>query len=167
MAKNWALDENKVALECVDDWLDIQMVARLTATIQPLIIGPVVCIALLLIARSPIIDDWDLPWGLGVIFFAMLLYSISAELFLQHGAKIARKKAIIQLAMKISEQRNQNTPNDFVIKRIETQIERIRNLCDGAFRPWYKWPLLQSFGGLSTLVVVLQYLAGTWGNGNW
>ena len=167
MAKNWALDENKFALECVDDWLDIQMVARLTATIQPLIIGPVVCIALLLIARSPIIDDWDLPWGLGVIFFAMLLYSISAELFLQHGAKIARKKAIIQLAMKISEQRNQNTPNDFVIKRIETQIERIRNLCDGAFRPWYKWPLLQSFGGLSTLVVVLQYLAGTWGNGNW
>jgi hypothetical protein len=147
MAKNWALDENKVALECVDDWLDIQMVAHLTATIQPLIIGPVVCIALLLIARSPIIDDWDLPWGLGVIFFAMLLYSISAELFLQHGAKIARKKAIIQLAMKISEQRNQNTPNDFVIKRIETQIERIRNLCDGALDPGINGLCCNPLGG--------------------
>lgn len=139
--------KTKSLWSCVDDWLDIQMVAHLTATIQPLIIGPVVCIALLLIARSPIIDDWDLPWGLGVIFFAMLLYSISAELFLQHGAKIARKKAIIQLAMKISEQRNQNTPNDFVIKRIETQIERIRNLCDGALDPGINGLCCNPLGG--------------------
>jgi hypothetical protein len=142
------------------------MVRRLTATIQPLIFGPVICIALLLIARSPLIDDWDLSWGLKIVFFTMLVYSISAELSLQHGAKMARKKAIVQLTLKISEQRNQKIPSDFVIKRIENQIECIRNLNDGAFNPWYKWPLLQSFGGLGTLAVVLQYLAGVWGNGD-
>ncbi len=122
------------------------MVRRLTATIQPLIFGPVICIALLLIARSPLIDDWDLSWGLKIVFFTMLVYSISAELSLQHGAKMAREKAIVQLTLKISEQLNQKIPSDFVIKRIENQIECIRNLNDGAFNPWYKWPLLQSFG---------------------
>ena len=166
MAKNWAYIEKKVDPECINDWLDIQMVRRLTATIQPLIFGPVICIALLLIARSPLIDDWDLPWGLKIVFFTMLVYSISAELSLQHGAKMAREKAIVQLTLKISEQRNQKIPSDFVIKRIENQIECIRNLNDGAFNPWYKWPLLQSFGGLGTLAVVLQYLAGVWGNGD-
>jgi hypothetical protein len=39
------------------------------------------------------------------------------------------------------------------------------SLRDGAFRPWYKWPLLQSFGGLGTLVIVLQYFEGVWENG--
>ena len=32
----------------------------------------------------------------------------------------------------------------------------------GGFRPWYELPLLQSFGGLGTLLVALQYLAGVW-----
>ena len=168
-AKNWATGEKKVAQECVEDWLDIKLVARLTATIQPLIFGPVICIALLLLARSPAIDDWNIPWGLEMVYIAMLLYAISAEVFLQHGAKKARKKAIEQLTDKISEQRNGNSTNpesEVVIKRIEAEIERIKDLREGAFRPWYEWPLLQSFGGLGSLWVALQYLAGVWGNGS-
>ena len=68
----------------------------------------------------------------------MLLYAISAEVFLQHGAKKARKKAIEQLTDKISEQRNGKSTNPeskVVIKRIEAEIERIKDLREGAFRP--------------------------------
>jgi len=164
-ARNWAIHEKKIAPECVEDWLDINLVTQLTETMQPLIFGPVVCIALLVSARSPLIDDWDLPWRLEIVLLAMLLYAISTEVYLQRGAKSARKKAIDQLTMKISEQCNQNPHNEVVIKRIEDQIERIRDLRDGAFSPWYEWPLLQSFGGLGTLWVALQYFAGVWGNG--
>lgn len=64
-ARDWAIRENKVAPECVRDWLDIQLVARLTTTIQPLIWGPMACIGVLILARSPAIDDWDIPRGLG------------------------------------------------------------------------------------------------------
>ena len=163
-AEAWTTRVKKVPPECADDWLDIHLVARLTATMQPLIFGPVVCIALLILARSPVIDDWDLPWGLEIVFIIMLFYSISAEIFLQHGAKSARKKAIDQLTAKISYQRNQNAPVEIVIKRIEAEIERIRDLREGAFRPWYEWPLLQSFGGLGTLWAALQYFAGAWGS---
>ncbi|MDD5266572.1 MAG: hypothetical protein PHO08_05510 [Methylococcales bacterium] len=164
-AKNWAIHEKKIAPECVEDWLDINLVTQLTETMQPLIFGPVVCIALLVSARSPLIDNWDLPWRLEIVLLAMLLYAISTEVFLQRGANNARKKAIDQLTMKISGQRSQNPYNEVVIKRIEDQIERIRDLRDGAFSPWYEWPLLQSFGGLGTLWVALQYFAGVWGNG--
>jgi hypothetical protein len=158
-----------VAQECVDDWLDIDLVARLTATMQPLIIGPVVCIALLFLARNPVIDDWDLPWGLEIVYVAMLLYSISAEVFLQLGAKRARKKAIDQLTNKVSEQRNRNRPNpvsEVVIKHLEAEIERIKDLREGAFRPWFELPLLRSFGGLGTLLAALQYFSGAWENGS-
>jgi hypothetical protein len=165
-AKNWAIYEKKIAPECVEDWLDINLVTKLTETMQPLIFGPVVCIALLVSARSPLIDDWDLPWRLEIVFLAMLLYAISTEVYLQRGATNARKKAIDQLTMEISGQRSQNPHNDVVIKRIEAEIERIRDLRDGAFRPWYEWPLLQSFGGLGSLWIALQYFAGVWGSGS-
>ncbi|MCX7096833.1 MAG: hypothetical protein NTV43_02880 [Methylococcales bacterium] len=165
-ARTWAKGKNKVARECVDEWLDIQLVAKLTATMQPLIFGPVLCIALLVVARSPVIDDWDIPRGLEIVLATLLLYSILAEVFLQRGAKSARKKAIDLLSNKISIQRNLDEPNDVVIKRIEAEIARIKDLREGAFRPWYEWPLLQSFGGLGSLWVALQYFAGVWGEGS-
>lgn len=164
IARDWAI-HNKVAPECMSDWLDIQLVARLTETIQPLIWGPVGCIGLLVVARSPAIDDWGIPWGLGIVLITMLLYAISAEVFLQRGAKCTRAKAIVQLSGKIRAQRNLNSPDEAAIIRIEAEIERIMMLRDGAFRPWYEWPLLQSFGGLGTLVIVLQYFEGVWENG--
>ncbi|NOS90232.1 MAG: hypothetical protein HOP34_17155 [Methylococcaceae bacterium] len=164
-ATDWAINHKKVAPECVHDWLDVHLVARLTATMQPLIFGPVLCIALLLMARSPAIDDWDVPWGLELIYITMLLYAISAEVMLQRGATSARTKALNQLIDKISAERNLGKPDEVVIKRIESEIERIRNLREGAFRPWYEWPLLQSFGGFGSLWVALQYLAGVWGLG--
>ena len=159
-ARDWAIHDNNIAPECVEDWLDIRLVARLTATMQPLIWGPMVCIALLVLARSPVIDDWGISWGLEIVFIAMLLYAVSAEVFLQLGAKRARTKAIEQFTNKIRAQRNLEHPNEAVIKRIETEIEHIRALRDGAFRPWHEWPLLQSFGGMGTLVLVQQYFAG-------
>jgi hypothetical protein len=164
-AKAWAIHDHKVAQECVEDWLDIRLVARLTATMQPLIWGPVVCIALLVLARSPAFDDWDIPRGLELMFIAMLLYAVSAEVFLQRGAQCARAKALNQLTGKIRAQLNQEHPDEAAIKRIETEIDCIKALRDGAFRPWYEWPLLHSFGGVGTFVFAQQYLAEAWRNG--
>ena len=161
-AMNWAISDKKVAPECVNEWLDIQLVVRLTKTMQPLIFGPVVCIALLVLARSPAIDDWDIPWELALVLIAMLLYAISSEVWLQSGARTARANAIKLLTEKISLQHNRNKnspPDEIVIKRIEAEIARIQALREGAFRPWYELPLLRSFGGVGTLVVGLEYLA--------
>ena len=168
-ARQWAIGVKKVPRECVNEWLDIQLVARLTKTLQPLIFGPVICLALLVLARSPIIDDWDLPWGLDIVLMVMLLYAIAAEVLLQRGANIARTKAIKLLTEKISvkRNRNKNSPLDeIVIKRIEAEIARIQALREGAFRPWYELPLLRSFGGVGTLVVGLEYLADVLGKGS-
>lgn len=120
------------------------------------------CISILALARSSIIDDWDMPWELGAVFITMLLYIIYAEVLLQRGAEQARTKAINQLSKKISEERNKTTSSspqfdENVIKRIESEIENIRELRAGAFKPWYEWSLLQSFGGLGALVALIQY----------
>lgn len=164
-AKHWAADEKKVAPECVNDWLDIKLVETVTEAIQPLIWGPIGCIVLLALARSPAIDDWNMPWGLCIALLLLLLYTITAEVYLQLGANSARNKAITLLSYKISEQRNVDHPNEVVIRRIEAEIERIRALRKGAFRPWYELPLFQSFGGLGTLMVTWQYVIGLWESG--
>ena len=158
-AVTWATNEKYIALECVNDWLDIYLVTQLTKIIQPLIWGPIGCLALMLLARSPVTDDWDLPVGLEIVFMFMLCYVISAEVFLQRGAQQARTKAIDQLTDKINTERNHRMPNDNKIKRIEVEIGRIKDLREGAFLPWYQLPVLQSFGGLSSLWLVLQYIA--------
>jgi hypothetical protein len=165
-ALNWARREKKVSDLCANEWLDIYLVTQLTKIMQPLIWGPIVCIALMILARSPMTDDWDLPLGLDIIFIFMLSYAISAEIFLQRGAQHARKKAINQLTEKISHKRNDGKVNEWVIKLMEVEIERIKDLREGAFQPWYQWPLFQSLGGLSTLWLALQYVAVTLNTGS-
>jgi len=91
------------------------------------------------------------------LFIALLVYLISAEVMLQLAATKARKKAIDSLTKKISKERNKITPNDNIIKRIEAEIERIEALREGAFRPWYEWPLLQAYGSLGPILLALEH----------
>ena len=106
-----------------------------------------------------------MPPDLAIVIVTMLVYAFSAEVYLQNGAHAARKKAIEQLTMKIRTERNNNRDEN-VLKRIEAEIQRIKDLREGAFRPWYEWPLIQSFGGLGTLWVALQYLSKLLGHGD-
>lgn len=156
-ALSWASHKN-VALECKEEWLDIELVYHLTKTIQPLIFWPMLCIGLLAVARSTLIDDWNLPLWLILVIPAMIFYSLTTEFILQLGARGARAKAIKLLTEKIRIQRNQECPNETIITRIEVEIERIRALRGGAFCPWYEWPLVQSFGGLGALIAALKYI---------
>ncbi len=162
----WATKEKCIAVDCVNEWLDIYLVTQLTKIMQPLIWGPIGCIALMLLARSPVTDNWDLPWGLEIIFVFILCYAISAEVFLQRGAQQARTKAVDQLTDKIRNKRNEGEKNEWDIKRIEVEIERIKDLREGAFLPWYQLPVLQSFGGLSSLWLALQYITNLLENGS-
>ncbi|MGY6276322.1 hypothetical protein [Methylomonas sp. MgM2] len=157
-AKEFAVNNKNIAGDCVEEWLDIRLVVLLTKSMQPLIWGPIVCTAFLMLARSPAIDDWDTPWGLVVVFITMLTYAFSTEMYLQQGAKAMRRKVIEQWNSSIRARRNQSNPDPASIERIQIEIDNVRSLREGAFRPWYEWPLLQSFGGFGSIVLMLQYL---------
>lgn len=183
-AREFAVRELKVARDCVEEWLDIQLVVVLTKTMQPLIWGPIVCTALLMLARSPAIDDWDTPWSLAVVFAVMLAYTISTEVLLQRGAEALRAKVIKLWNGLITARREQEDPDLAAISRIEQaldntdvlsleaysryiakEVDGIKVLREGAFRPWYEWPLLRSFGGFGSFVLLLQYLLEMMGGG--
>ncbi|MGR8931828.1 MAG: hypothetical protein ACU836_14420 [Gammaproteobacteria bacterium] len=163
IAASFAVKEKKVAGDCVEGWLDVQLAVLMTKAMQSLIWGPIVCTALLMLARSPAIDDWDTPWGLAVVFIAMLFYAALTEVYLQRGAKTMRAKVIDDWSAKIREIRNRVAPDIAAIERIAVEIENIKALREGAFRPWYEWPLLQSFGGFGSLILMLQYVIEMWG----
>ena len=44
----------------------------------------------------------------------------------------------------------------------KAEIENIKTMREGAFRPWYEWPLLQAFGSFGSIVIMLQYLVENW-----
>ncbi|OAI12031.1 MULTISPECIES: hypothetical protein [Methylomonas] len=153
---------NAVAESCVSEWLKIQLVKELTKAMQPLIWGPVAVIGLMVLARNPAIDDWNLPWGLRAVFILMFIYAFSAEWLLQRGARTTRRRAIEQWSFKVRELRHSGNATSAEIDRIESEIESARALREGAFRPWYEWPLLQAFGGTGALLVLFQQLSEYW-----
>jgi len=153
---------NAVAEPCVSEWLKIQWVKELTKALQPLIWGPVAVIGLMVLARNPAIDDWNLPWGLRAVFILMFIYAFSAEWLLQRGARTTRRRAIEQWSFKVRELRHSGNATSAEIDLIESEIESARALREGAFRPWYEWPLLQAFGGTGALLVLFQQLSEYW-----
>ena len=152
-----------VPRDCVPTWLDVQFTARITATLQPLIFGPVVCIALLALARSRFLDDWNMPRGLMAVLAVMMLYAFSAEFWLQKAARRARDKALKQLEEAQDHLRGQSgETTQHELAQLDYWAGRIKALRQGAFKPWYEWSLVQSIGGASAAVALLQYLMQFW-----
>src|SRR5690606_17773813 len=50
--------------EAADAWIDVQLIARRTAAVGPLIYYPTIAMLLLMFARSSLFDGWHWPPGL-------------------------------------------------------------------------------------------------------
>lgn len=151
-ANQWGLDGKHTAY-----WLDIQFVAQRTVAIQRLIWYPIIPIFLLVIARSPIFDDWSHPIGLEATLAILVAYLISCAFWLERGAKKMRDKATRKLGEELIKLRGVNCL-DPKIARLENMIQEIKEIKEGAFLPLFKQPWVEAIltlasgaGGLTWL----------------
>jgi len=152
----------------IDNWRDIQFIAKRTEPISQLIVYPFVVLFIMVLSRYSYTDNWDWPLSLliviGVAVFCVLFYAVS----LRHTGELARRRVIRRLKTKLlytlygSSQTN--TP-EYLKKQaamIEHMINEIQSLQEGAFAPLSRNPIVVAvlfpFGGMGT-VVLLEYMS--------
>jgi hypothetical protein len=143
-----------VPVEYLDDWIDLQFIARRTRAIGVLIYYPFIVLSLMLVARSSFFDDWYTPPTVLVVAILSFAIVLGCAFALRRTAEASRQHAIDRLRDAIL--RAKGAGSGTLVGQLETLRDRVERLSDGAFAPYSRQPLLKavllpvlSFGGSS------------------
>ena len=78
----------------LDDWIDARLLGEHTAVIGPLIFFPFILLALMIVARSHLFDNWQIGTSIVVMFAGFVLWSLAMAALLNYGAEAARATAL-------------------------------------------------------------------------
>jgi len=128
----------------LDDWIDVRLLAEHTAAIDRLIVYPFILVALLVVARSRLFDNWDIGGAVLILLVVYMLWSIAMAALLNLSAERARRKALEGMAA--DELWLNGAGSDF--NKIATAFPGLRAevkaLRKGAFAPFFEQPLVQA-----------------------
>jgi hypothetical protein len=145
--------------DAVSDWLDIRLLAVRTKEVQKLIYYPFIVLAIIILSRMTVFDNWDFPTALLVVWGISGGYAVASAVLLSAAAEEARRMAIARLADKSRQARKEGRSED--AEELNRTIEEVKEDREGAFAPWTQHPVLRAIlypsGGLG-LITSLQYL---------
>lgn len=125
---------------CIDDWMDMQLIAKRTATVNRLIYAPTVVMLILIASRNSVFDNWPTPPSLIISFLLTTLILLASALSLRRAAEKARGAALQRL-----DNYRLETPEDAPIyKKLELIRARIVALNTGAFSSYAQEPLVRA-----------------------
>jgi hypothetical protein len=152
------LDDARELRTIVEPWLDMDVIRHRTLAISPLTYLPFLILALLIVSRWPMFDDWDTPIGLALVFGLAFVAACVNAFLLQQTAARAREACLSQLEAVYAEVRSQRPDDRLTQQQVESMMTRVRNLREGAFRPFLEQPLTRAallpFGSVGVLQVV-------------
>ena len=128
----------------LDDWIDVQVVARRSTPVARLVIGPFVVLALLVVARSRLFDNWSLTpaIAIGVCFYVAVL--IGLTLLLKRAAETTRRHAIASMQADLRWLAGSGKPLSDLVEPYKRLIASVENEQGGAFAPFFDQPLLKA-----------------------
>jgi len=128
----------------LDDWIDVQVVARRSAPVAKLVIGPFVVLALLVVARSRLFDNWSLTPAIavGVSFYVAVL--IGLTFLLKQAAENTRKRALESMQADLRWMAGSGKPLSDLVEPFKRLIAQVENEQHGAFAPFFDQPLLKA-----------------------
>lgn len=128
----------------LDDWIDVQVVARRSAPVARLVIGPFVVLALLVVARSRLFDNWALTPAIavGVSFYVAAL--IGLTLLLKQSAEVTRRCALESMQADLRWLAGSGKPLSDLVEPFKRLIAQVENNQRGAFAPFFDQPLLKA-----------------------
>jgi hypothetical protein len=146
----------------LDDWIDIRLLAEHTAAIGPLIVFPFVLIALMIIARSRLFDNWQIGGSLLIMFAGFVLWSIAVAVLLSYGAERARRTSLDRMQSDLIWLKGAGAACQPLADQFARLIDQVRTLRQGAFAPFFEQPAVQallvplgSAGGLQLVEYLL------------
>lgn len=128
----------------LDDWIDVQVVARRSTPIARLVIGPFVVLALLVVARSRLFDNWALTPAIavGVSFYVAVL--IGLTFLLKQAAENTRRRALESMQADLRWLAGSGKPLTDLVEPFKRLIAQVENEQHGAFASFFDQPLLKA-----------------------
>jgi hypothetical protein len=146
----------------LDDWIDARLLAEHTEKIGLLIVFPFVLIALLIVARSRLLDNWA-PGGVVMVALATyLLWAVAMAAMLNIIAEIARREAVANMRADLHWMEGRGAPFAAIAGSFKGVIDDVVNLRQGAFAPFFEQPLVRAIlvalggaGGIQLMEMVV------------
>lgn len=155
----------RVPADDLANLLDVQLIAARTKVVGGLIVVPFVAIFLTIVSRLKVFDDWDWPLALILILGVQALISLSAAVHLRRTAEHARGMSLQRLDERRLEELGLDTPRSkALLPQLETLLEAVRGMRQGAFSPWFQHPIVRAvlmpFGGIGLLTAIDALVKG-------
>lgn len=149
----------------LDQWIDMNVVARRTSCISVLIYYPFAILALLILSHTSLFDYFPPNWPLITLGTAGLMILFVCSLALRWMAEKQRKQATISLLdhlVKIRGQAADATSQGVRGEQIEVLLRLVNDFDEGAFTPLSQQPAVRALmfplGGLGG-TALMQYLS--------
>lgn len=137
-------DSNSDVHTLLDDWIDVQVVARRTESIARLVIGPFVVLALLVVARSRLFDNWSLTPAIAIATCFYLTWLILLASLLKIAAETTRKRALRSMNADLRWLAGGSTESLVLVEPFKRLIAAVESNATGAFAPFFEQPLLRA-----------------------
>jgi hypothetical protein len=128
----------------LDDWIDARLLAEHTAAIGRLIIFPFIILALMVVARSRLFDNWEIGGSVLAILLMYLLWSIALAAMMNFSAEQARRKAVSGMEADLRWMKGAGKAYEGLAGTFEDLLQDVRTLRRGAFAPFFEQPLVQA-----------------------
>jgi hypothetical protein len=123
--------------------LAVQLMVDRTDLLMRFIYFPFAVFALLLIARSPLIDTWDTPLGLGIILALPFVIVIACVVWLRMETVMFHNKVIADMGEELIKVRGA-AGSDRHVSQLERMLERVRHENRGSFQNLALQPMIRA-----------------------
>jgi hypothetical protein len=136
----------------------IRLIARRTDTVGKFIFYPFIVWLVMFVSRFDYFDNWRTPLGLAAVISLGALYAWTSAFLLRRSAEGARSCAVGRLKTTLFDILKEEKPNPDRIRQIESVLDEIGSIRQGAFAPFTQHPLVQSllvpFGGVGGIYLI-------------
>ena len=126
----------------LDDWIDVQLIARQTQAVAPLIVSPFVVLGLLVAARSRLFDSWAVTWPLALTAALYLLGLVGLAVALKLGAERLRSDALARMRADLLWLTGAGPERAKLVEPMKQLIADVEKNSTGAFAPMLEQPLV-------------------------
>ena len=129
----------------LDNWIDVRLIGRRTAAVAPLVVGPLVIVAMLVVARSRLFDNWAITLPVALAICALLVWLVLLAVLLKLAAERARDKALRLMQADLLWLTGLGAGSLLapLVEPFKKLIEEVRSTNHGAFAPLFEQPLFR------------------------
>jgi hypothetical protein len=128
----------------LDNWIDVQVVAKLTEKIGSLLLAPFVVLALLLVARSSVFDNWAVTRGLAVVMGGYALLLLAAAVRMKTLAEQTRRWSLESMHADLRWLSGAGDGWSALAEQFRRMIDEVKENRTGAFAPLFNQPLVHA-----------------------